>query len=39
MKENNTTHDSDDVAAVSMETHTHINELDLKQCRLLINTL
>jgi len=39
MKENNTTHDSDDDAAVSMETHTNINELDIKQCRMLINTL
>ena len=38
MKENTTTHDSD-AAAVSMGTHTHINELDIKQCRLLINTL
>ena len=37
MKENNTRHDSDDAA--SQHENTHINELDINKCRLLINTL
>jgi len=38
MKENNTTHDSDFAAVVSVG-NTDINELDMNKCRLLINTL
>jgi len=37
MKENNTTHDSDDAA--SQHENTHVNELDINKCRLLIYTL
>jgi hypothetical protein len=38
MKENNTTHSTDDAAIFSMETHTSMNRIQNK-CRLLVNTL
>jgi len=37
MKENNSTHDSDDAA--SQHGNTHFNEMDINKCKLLIHTL